>query len=111
MDPILLQLKDHENDTDDIPDGMDPILLQTQSKVISKDHSNDTDDIPDDLEPNELHKRDKDGGWIDPDKMQMMQKEEEEAENFWKPSTYRREEQLLQIAFNHENDTEDIPEG
>jgi hypothetical protein len=32
---------DHENDTDDIPEGQDPVMTQ-----LRFDHENDTDDIP-----------------------------------------------------------------
>ena len=31
-------MKDHNNDSDDIPEDMDPIMVQ--------DHNNDSDDIP-----------------------------------------------------------------
>lgn len=47
MDPVLLQVRDHHNDTDDMPDGMDPSLVQIQIN----DHQNDTDDIPDNMDP------------------------------------------------------------
>ena len=47
-----LQLKDHDNDTDDIPDGMDPVLV---------------------------HMRDQDGGWLSPE--QTLQKKREAEEN------------------------------
>lgn len=44
-----------------------------------------------------------------------MEKEEEENKNFW-TSNYKAENTdhdsaFIQIGFNHENDTEDIPEG
>jgi len=51
QDPILIQVTDHNNDTDDIPEGLDPILIQTLTKVTTKDHENDTDDIPEGLDP------------------------------------------------------------
>jgi len=50
----------HEDDTDDIPDGMDPVLIQTQFSgrpigelllQIQFNHEDDTDDIPDGQDP------------------------------------------------------------
>jgi len=35
----------HNNDTDDLPDGMDPSFVQVN------DHDNDTDDIPTGMDP------------------------------------------------------------
>jgi len=40
MDPTLLQVNDHEDDTEDIADGQDPM---------------------------DVHLRDEDGGWLSPD--------------------------------------------
>lgn len=48
---LFLQLQDHNNDTEDIPDGLDPVLVQLNSKTNLNDHLNDTDDIPDGMDP------------------------------------------------------------
>ena len=73
MDPVLVQttqkirVADHENDTDDMPEGMDPTLIQINSHI--RDHENDTEDIPEGQEPTNVHLRDQDGGWLNPEQI------------------------------------------
>lgn len=108
-----MKLADHENDTDDIPSGMDPVLLQISQKNTANDHQNDTEDIADGLEPQDLHLRDQDGGWLNPNQVLADQKKKKEEAAKWN-SLYDQEDDEKSyelVQFNHENDSEDIPEG
>lgn len=115
LDPVLMQtkqhisLRDHENDTDDMPDGLDPVLLQTNVQ----DHEKDTEDIPENLDPNELHIRDVDGGWKSPDQVIAQIKQKNDEKHQW-DTLYEQEDDEKSyelVQFNHENDTDDIPDG
>jgi hypothetical protein len=93
--PNFAQLADHENDTDDLPEDLEPIMAQM------RDHENDTDDVPDeeDLAIND-HENDSDDipEGQDPIMLQRGHSESQAAE-------------LVQLSDNsipHENDTEDI---
>jgi hypothetical protein len=43
--------RDHNNDSDDIPAGLDPVMLQTRMRTRVRDHNNDSDDIPEGQDP------------------------------------------------------------
>jgi len=47
-DVNFLKMRDHGNDTEDVPDGLDPVLFY---QMKNKDHGNDTEDVPDGLDP------------------------------------------------------------
>lgn len=114
FDPTLVQTKDHENDTDDIPDNMDPTLIQIKENIgVRFDHENDTEDIPEALDPQDVHLRDQDGGWMSPEKIEMVQKEKAEEKAMW-DKMYAKEDDDKSyelVQFNHESDDDDIPEG
>jgi len=46
-DRLRMQQRNHDMDTDDMPEGQDPTFVET----FNKDHEMDTDDIPEDLDP------------------------------------------------------------
>jgi len=70
--------------------------------MLQYEHENDTEDIPENLEPLSYVSR---GSAMEFMKLQEMQK------NFWKlvPDEETGESSLVQ--YDHDNDTEDIPEG
>ena len=90
-DHSRVQLNDHKNDTDD--------LVEDEKFVQIRDHNNDTDDMPDGLDPYQLalieEQKKTAQKWED----EYQQKEDDESYEF------------VQLKFNHENDTEDMPTG
>ena len=84
-------MNDHKNDTDD---------LVANENFVQFDHENDTEDIPENLDPFSLvqttNKTQK-----SPQEWDQMYQEEEDEKSF----------EFLQIKYDHENDTEDIPNG
>mmetsp|Transcript_38178 Transcript_38178/g.58237 ORF Transcript_38178/g.58237 Transcript_38178/m.58237 type:complete len:106 (+) Transcript_38178:763-1080(+) len=49
----------HEDDTEDLPDGLDPITLAQKRSRARYNHEDDTEDIPDGLDPISLAQRKK----------------------------------------------------
>jgi hypothetical protein len=96
-----------------MPAGFDPALLQLKQNIRIKDHENDTEDIPQNLEPMEIHLRDEDGGWLDPNQIQLHNEQVEATKHKW-DCMYEQEDDDKSyelVQFDHENDTEDMPEG
>jgi hypothetical protein len=87
-----LQLNDHKNDTDD--------LVENES-LVQFDHENDTDDIPENLDPFQLLQTKASQNSKSPQDWDQMYQDEEDEKSF----------EFLQVHYDHENDTEDIPEN
>jgi hypothetical protein len=56
---------------------MDPTLLQM------RDHENDTEDLPENMDPQDVHLRDQDGGWLNPDQVHAQIKLKEDESSKW----------------------------
>lgn len=60
-----------------------------------------------------MHLRDQDGGWLNPEQILAEKKRKEEENKKW-DQLYAQEEDegsFELVQFNHENDTDDIPDG
>lgn len=116
---------EHENDTDDLPSGMDPIMvvdrtihpreeaeynhilseqkkdMENYSNVqIRYDHENDTDDIPDGQDPLMVQNTQK----VNTDES-ILNKQSADYEQMIEDYN------SVQLQYDHENDTDDIPAG
>ena len=123
-DKSMMQFR--ENDTDDIPDGLDPVMVMEHTYVDKKDqeynkmlkdqqqtlqdynnvqesfsHEGDTDDIPDGMDPVMVldrsyhdHEQDEFNSQVK-DYQKMVQQNSD----------------FVQLKYDHENDTDDVPDG
>jgi len=116
---------EHEDDTEDIPDGVNPI---NQELLFTKmqDHGNDTNDVPDEeastligtsgARGTAMRRMDNEKAWDNFYKagQASLAAEEDLKEDQWEkvnqmpemPST-----SYIQTKYEHEDDTEDVPEG
>lgn len=87
-------VQDHANDTDDImPDPTTDVMYE---------HEDDTDDIPEGFDPLALVQR---GSAIDAMNNLALQ------ETMWAPIPEEEQQDYLQQKYEHDDDTEDIPEN
>ena len=76
---LFLQINDHENDTEDIIPDSEVNYIQ----LTNQDHENDTDDIPGNMDPMNVHLRDSDGGWLNPDQVILADKRKKNESSKW----------------------------
>lgn len=88
-----VQVSQHDNDTDDLVEDVD---------FLAYDHENDTDDIPADMDPALVQKK---GGFQD----KLAKDAEWNAYIDEQNKQYDNIDEKTFIQYNHENDTEDIP--
>lgn len=91
-DHTHLLTDDHRNDTDDI--------VEDGRMVQLTDHENDTEDMPAGLDPYQLMQ------------VKLVEDQKKSAQK-WEDEYQKKEEEesfeFVQTAFDHENDTEDMP--
>ena len=90
-------VQDHANDTDDILPEYNPL----DYKNVQYNHEDDTEDIPEGFDPLELNQR---GSAVEA--LQNL----ELQQHFWE-EVPEEAGQFVQTQYDHEDDTEDIPDG
>lgn len=56
-----------------------------------KDHQNDTEDLAENLEPMDIHLRDQEGGWLNPNQVLAEEQKKKEEASKWN-SLYDQED-------------------